>query len=88
MMFWSAIAFAKDETVNLGTIVLSPTRLSESRYSVGKSVDVLGSDDMDAANHGWFFYNPRCSRQTSEWLGWINYDSYTRSAIYRHEIHA
>ena len=49
MMFWSAIAFAKDETVNLGTIVLSPTRLSESRYSVGKSVDVLGSDDMDAA---------------------------------------
>jgi vitamin B12 transporter len=43
-VFLSGSAFAED-SVDLGTIVISPTRLSESKYSVGKSVDVLGPDE-------------------------------------------
>lgn len=49
MMFWSITAFAEDKSVDLGTIVLSPTRLSESKYSIGKAVDVLGYNEMDAS---------------------------------------
>lgn len=49
--FLSATAFSADKSVDLGTVVFSPTRLSESKYSAGKSVDVLTSSDLEESGY-------------------------------------
>lgn len=47
---WSPV-FAEDKTFDLGTIVISATRLAESKYSVGKSVDIVSGEDMEESGY-------------------------------------